>query len=308
MQVAFLATPQVHLLDLSGPAHIFYEAAEHKQEISLHYICLDNNIELRTSSGLNFSKLDPFYTLKLKKGDLLFIPGLESDLLLDPTFNKKLVPFFQWLKEQYSKGVLLCSVCTGAFLIAQSGLLKGKTCTTHWKYLDQFRKKYPEVQLLGNRFFVECDGIYSSAGVSSGIDLALFILEKTYGSYFAAQIAREVVIYHRRGEADPQLNIFLNYRNHQENRIHEVQNWLTQNLKVASNIENIAENVNMSGRNLTRLFKKTTGITIGQYIEKLRFETATKLLEEGATMDHVAMECGLKSTNQLRSILKKVSQ
>lgn len=307
MQIAFLATPEVHLLDLSGPAHIFYEAAEHKPEISLHYISPDDNTELKTSSGLHFSHLSPFYSLELSKGDLLFLPGLESDLLLDPDFNRRLQPFYKWLRKQPLKGVSICSVCTGAFLLAESGLLDGKECTTHWKYLDVFKKKYPKVTLLGDRLFVESEAIYSSAGVSSGIDLVLFILEKFYGSFFAAQIAREVVIYHRRSENDPQLNIFLNFRNHQENRVHEVQNWLTKNLNAAGNIEEIAEQVHMSGRNLTRLFKKTTGITVGHYVEKLRLETATKLLEEGAKMDHIAAECGLKSTNQLRKILDKMS-
>ena len=227
--------------------------------------------------------------------------------MADLSFNKKLGSFYQWLNEQFNTGVSICSICTGAFLLAEAGLLDNKKCTTHWKYLDIFKKRYPKVELLGQRIFVESGTIYSSAGVSSGIDLALFILEKEYGSFFAAQIAREVVVYHRRAEEDPQLNIFLNYRNHQENRIHEVQNWLSQHLSAAGNIEEIAEQVNMSGRNLTRLFKKTTDITIGQYIEKLRFETASKLLEEGATMEHAAMECGLKSTNRLRTILRRLS-
>ena len=114
-----------------------------------------------------------------------------------------------------------------------------------------------------------------------------------------------MVVYFRRGESDPQLSIFLQYRNHLDTRIHDAQNFMMENISTRFNLEDIAENVNMSSRNLTRLFKKTTGITIGNYLEKLRVENAVQLFFEGNKVEFVAKECGLKSTNQLRILLKK---
>ncbi len=149
------------------------------------------------------------------------------------------------------------------------------------------------------------EGLYSSAGVTSGIDLALYVLEVQFSSKLAADVAKEVVIYFRRSESDPQLSIFLQYRNHLDTRIHDAQDYMIKNISSSFTLEGIAENVYMSPRNLTRLFKKTTGITVGNYLEKLRVDRAILLLEEGNKVSYVSDQCGLKSTNQLRNLLKK---
>ncbi len=304
-KAVFLAPPEVHLLDISGPAHIFYEARDYGAPVTSHFITLNQNTRLSTSSGLVFADLQPFQNVALSEGDMLFVPGLQAELLLDPKFIDSARPFLDWMVEQHKRGVIICSVCTGAFLLAESGLLDQRQCTTHWKYFERFRKKFPRVDLLANRLFVESGHICTSAGVASGIDLALYLLEKKYGTRFASDIAREVVVYLRRGEEDPQLSVFLQYRNHQEDRIHEIQNWLSHHLSSGITLEELAFKVHTSARNLTRLFKNTTGITIGEYVEKLRVETAMHLLNEGAKVEAVTMECGLKSTNQLREILKR---
>ena len=305
VKAVFLSPPGVHLLDISGPAHIFYEAQEYGAKITSHYISLNEDTQLSTSSGLVFTELVPYHQVSLCEDDILFIPGLQAQLLFDPHFTRSLGPFLDWLILQYRQGATLCSVCTGAFLLAESGLLNGLQCTTHWKYFDKFQAKFPKVDLLTNRLFVENERIHTSAGVAAGIDLALYLLEKKYGSRFASDVAREVVVYLRRGESDPQLSIFLQYRNHQEDRVHEIQNWLSNHLSANYTLEDLALKVHTSARNLTRLFKNTTGITIGTYVEKLRVETAIQLLNEGAKVEMVARECGLKSTNQLRETLKK---
>ncbi|TRX57674.1 helix-turn-helix domain-containing protein [Fulvivirga sp. M361] len=304
-KVIFYTPPEVHLLDICGPAHIFYEAREYGADLTLHYIATDHHTNLNSSGGLAFTGLTPYQDLALSKDDILFIPGLQWELLSRNDFQDGLQPFFQWMITQHAKGVTICSVCTGAFLVAGSGLLDEAQCTTHWRYVDRFRAKFPRVQLLDNRLFVEDKGIYTSAGVSSGIDLALYLLELRYGSRFASDIAREVVVYLRRGEDDPQLSVFLKYRNHQESRVHEVQNWLSQHLANVPKIDELADKVCTSPRNLTRLFKKVTGITVGEYIENLRIETAIHLLSEGNKVEAVARETGLKSANRLREILKR---
>lgn len=306
MQAVFMLPPHVHLLDVTGPAHIFYEAACYGAPVhSVFSSIFLGQREVVSSSTLAFGQLTPFDQLDLGTGDFIFIPGLEGALLLSNDFLESSRPFLDWLIAQHRKGVTVCSVCTGSFLLAESGLLDGLSCTTHWKYADRFSHRYPAVRLLANRLFVQEKQIYTSAGVTSGIDLALHLVQQLWGPYFAAQIAKEVVVYFRRGADDPQFSVFIQYRNHMDHRIHSIQDRLAQSLDQKLKVEELADEVSMSPRNLTRLFKKTTQITIGDYLEKLRVERAEQLIGEGQTMQSAALHCGLKSTNQLRSLLRR---
>lgn len=301
----FLIPPEVQLLDIAGPIHLFYEANAYGAQFKSHFLGLNQCTKELSSAGLALGKLQPFWNYTLGPYDLLFIPGLESHLFFAADFKRKNQHFFSWLKEQHLNQAKICSVCTGAYIMAFAGLFNGKRCTTHWKYLRDFKARFPHAKLLSDRLIVKDGTLYSSAGVSSGIDLALFLLEELYGPVFATKIAKEVVIYMRRTENDPQLSVFLRYRNHLDSRIHLVQDTLAQNLDKKLKIEELAENSHMSPRNLTRVFKKTTGITIGEYLEKLRVEHALQLLSKGTKVNAVSWACGLQSSNQLRFLLKK---
>lgn len=241
----------------------------------------------------------------MQEGDVLFIPGLDYRLISSNDFLDTISDFLDWVKIQHQQRVHICSVCTGSFLLAETGVLQGKEATTHWKYLESFQTKFPDVELAPNRLFINQDNLYSSAGVSSGIDLSLHLLEVFFGTKFAVSIAKEVVIYFRRSSKDPQLSIFLQYRNHIDQCVHDVQDYIVENLEQGIRIEQLSDEVNMSSRNLTRRFKRTTGITIGVYVERLRVETAVTLLAEGHKLDFVIGKIGLKSSNQLRTLLKR---
>ena len=302
----FAIPPSVHLLDFGGPAQVFYEALDEGAALELKFVSLhQGNSGAASSCGVEFANLTDYNTVSLKQGDIIFVPGLAFNLLQDNAFLDSTRGFLEWMIEQYHNGATICSICTGAFLLAESGLLNGKECTTHWKYLKQLQEQYKMVNMVSNRLFVESDNIFTSAGVASGIDLALYILEKRYGSLFASKIAREIVIYFRRAGNDPQLSIFLKYRNHLEDRIHTVQEWMTHHFNEKFTMDHLAERVNTSPRHLTRLFKETTGITISQYAEKLRIEHAVQLLKENNKVEMIATECGFQSTNQLRHLFKK---
>ncbi|MEM9077027.1 MAG: DJ-1/PfpI family protein [Bacteroidota bacterium] len=306
MRAFFLIPPEVQLLDITGPAHLFYEAKEYGANIETYYLAMDNATDHEvSSSGMVFAELKSYEDYALSQNDLIFIPGLESHLFFAADFAEKYASFFKWLRAQSNNGARICSVCTGAYILGFAGLLNNKECTTHWKYFEDFQNRFPTAKLLQDRLLVKNENTYSSAGVSSGIDLSLYILEELFGSVFASKIAKEVVIYLRRSPNDPQLSVFLQYRNHIETRIHQVQDLLAQNLEDKYAIEDLAEKVHMSPRNLTRLFKKTTGTTIGHYLEKLRVEKAFQLLSKGEKVSAVSLACGLKSTNQLRTLLKK---
>ena len=297
--------PKVHLLDLNGPAQIFYEACEYGAEIDLHYVSVLDTPNTRSAAGLSFTDLTSFRDVKLTAKDLVFVPGIYFPLLSDPGFLIKCSPFFQWLRDQYRSGAGICSVCTGSFLLAEAGILNGKSATTHWKRFSSFTTRYPHIVLKKNRLFVVDSNIYTSAGISSGIDLALFLLEERFGKKLAADVAKEAVIYFRRSPGDPQLSVFLSHRDHLEDRVHRAQEYILKHISVPFIIPDIADEVNMSERNLTRLFKKTTGITIRSYVEKLRAERALQLLNQHHKMEYVAAACGLKNPARLRALLHR---
>jgi transcriptional regulator GlxA family with amidase domain len=308
LRAVFVIPPKVHLLDITGPAQIFYEAACNGAPLKLFFSTIFcEQTESDSLCALSFNRLTPYDQLALAEGDLVFVPGISFSLMTDDSFLHTSRPFLQWLAVQHQNGVIICSVCIGAFLLAESGLLDNRACTTHWEFTDRLKTLYPKVRVQTNRLFVQEDRIYTSAGVASGIDLSLYLVEQLWGPHFAAIIAKEAVVYFRRTLEDPQLNVFTQYRNHLDHRIHKLQDILLQSIDQKFTLDELAAKVNMSTRNLTRHFKKTVGITIGVYLDQLRAGHAERLVNEGHTLQAAALHCGLKSTNQLRHLLKRYS-
>ncbi len=296
--VFFYLNNGTHLLDLAGAVQTFHEATNYGIEYEIHYV--SDNPNQKSSANLGFSNLDIFSEIDIKPNDILIVAGFRVCYL-----NKENTGLFNWLKQADAVNATICSVCTGAFMLAEAGLLDGKECTTHWDFTGKLQKEYPRLKVLKNRLFVKSDNIYTSAGVTTGIDLALFLLEKRHGAKFAYQIARELVVYIRRDGSATQDSIYIQNRQHINSSVHEIQDWIIHHLDEKIKIEQLAERIYTSPRNLTRLFKTTTGITVGEYIESLRVEKAMQLLKENHKVDAVAQSCGFQSTNQLRNILKK---
>ncbi|MEM9982590.1 MAG: DJ-1/PfpI family protein, partial [Bacteroidota bacterium] len=287
-QIVFIVPPKVHLLDLSGPAHVFYEAKEAGAPLEVIFASFSSEENIESSANLFFSKLISVDALHLSTNDFIFIPGSE-DILRVIKDNQH---FSRYLQKWHEQHINLCSICVGIFWLAQAGLIAGKKSTTHWKYLDLLEKRYPATLVQKDNLFVIEENLYMSAGVSSGIDLSLQILEHLYGYHLTLQISKEIVYYFRRAGGDPQLSNYLKYRNHIDNSIHKVQDYIMNNLNKRFTLDDIAEEVNMSKRNLSRKFKNTTQLTIGAYIDLIRAERAKHLLDKGNKMETVARECG----------------
>lgn len=305
-RIAFAIPKGVHPLDLMGPLHLMYEAVEHGAE--MEYTLLSpypNDLEVASSADFGLTGLESYSDYGTGSFDLLYIPGADGTFLVDPSYLSDIRPFLTWMREQYEAGAVLASICTGALLIGEAGLLRGRSCTTHWKYLEVLQERFPQADVITNRLFVHDKGIYTSAGVSSGIDLGLYLLEQSFGAAFAADIAREVVLYLRRSGDDPQLSVFMQHRNHLDDRVHRVQDYLIQHLDEAPSNETLAGLIFTSPRHLRRLFKETVGITIRQYQEQLRMDIAVQLLREGQKVAAVTRRIGLRSANQLRALLQK---
>jgi transcriptional regulator GlxA family with amidase domain len=296
-KVLFYIVNDVHMLDLAGALQAFYEAGNYDNPYEIFFV--SDKKTATSSSHLQLSKFVSPSKIKLEKQDIVIIPGYTID-------NKKEnTTLSTFLQKANALGCTICSICTGTFALADSGILNHKSCTTHWKYTQLLQKKYPLIQVEENRLFVKDQNIYSSAGIATGIDLALFVLEEKHGAELAWKIARELVVYIRRDGDEAQESIYLKYRSHIHSGIHQIQDHIIHHLHEKMSIDVLADKIFTSPRNLTRLFKKITGITIGDYIEKMRIERAKQLIKAKYKMEAVAAECGFKSVTQLRSLFKK---
>ncbi|AYL95835.1 GlxA family transcriptional regulator [Mucilaginibacter celer] len=206
----------------------------------------------------------------------------------------RLAEFHHWLsKIDPKKTRRIASVCGGAFALAKAGLLNGKKATTHWERSENLEKEYPGVQVEAHQFFVRDGNIYTSAGVSSGIDLSLAMVEEDYGRDIAIRVARKLVFYLSRPGFQSQFgNLIPPYE--AENIAGKLQGWLKQHLHEPLDVTRIADYLSMSTRNFTRVFHKQTGISPAKFIEKLRVEAARKLLEDtDVPLERIAEQCGL---------------
>ena len=304
-KLAFIIPPTVELLDLSGPVQVFTEAKFYGFDVDIEFYQVEENPV--STAGLGFGPLPHFSKAKLKEGDFVFVPGMDMDYTNSIDFKSE-KEFFSWLKTCSEKKIYVCSICNGAFALGHAGLLNDIECTTHWRRVKALQQQFPKSRVVADMLFIKNNYVYTSAGISAGIDLALAILEDLKGPLFTHKVARGLVVYHRRSGKHNQQSVYLDYRNHINPQIHEVQDYLIDNLSRDNDIETLASLVGMSARNLSRVFKEKTGSTILEYITLLRIETASTMLNNpDFTMEYIASQCGFKTARQLQRILKKSS-
>jgi len=302
-KVAFVIPPTVELLDLSGPAQVFTEAKVHGMELEIEfYQYREGPI---STAGLGFGKIPDFKTAKLKEGDFVFVPGMDNEYVNSISFKAER-EFFDWLKECSETRITVCSICSGAFALGHAGLLKDTECTTHWRRVDALQMQFPQAKVISDILYIKSNNVYTSAGISAGIDLTLAILEDLKGALFTHKVARGLVVYHRRSGSHKQQSIYLDYRNHINPQVHEVQDYMIDNLSKENSIDSLADMVGMSPRNLSRVFKEKTGSTVLEYLTLLRKEFASTMLNNPEyTIEYIASKCGFKTARQLQRILKK---
>ncbi|PTS92047.1 AraC family transcriptional regulator [Pedobacter sp. HMWF019] len=299
-RVIFLVFNSVHLLDLAGAVTVFYESGCCGKHYDIHYVSPSPNPQ--TSSGLGITNVDPLHSIHVEKEDIVILAGMEI-AKWNRADDKLWIP---WLQNAAAQGATICSICTAAFALAASGLLDGQNCTTHWAWTAALQKEYPHLKVIENKLFVQSGRIFTSAGIATGIDLALYLVEEQHGVAFACRVAKDMVVYIRRDGMEVQNSIYLQNRQHINHHIHQVQDYITKHLQHKLTLEELAELVFISPRNLTRLFKSATGVTIGQYIQLLRQEKAKHLLKEKYKLAWIAQECGYRSSAQIRKLLKEV--
>ena len=289
----FALFPGCEILDLAGPIQAFHEAKLLGVPYEISY-CAPTP-EVPSAQGLGLSGLEPLP--EVQAGDLIIVPGY-------PTLEARVpVKLVSWLRQAHRAGVELCSVCTGAFALGEAGALDGRLCTTHWKRVPDLKARFPRAQVVGDRLFVIDEGLVTSAGIAAGIDMALALIERDAGPLVAGEVAREMVVYIRRDGAHDQESVYLDYQTHLSPGIHQLQQHLVANPGSRATLGELAKIAGMSERNLTRVFKRATGISIQDYRERLRVERARDLMKNPMmTLDAVAAACGFTDGRQLRRV------
>ncbi len=298
--VYLVVLPEVHLLDFAGPAQVL--AHERLVEApAVHYVSSRPNVI--AAQGLALTDLQPLPNSVAPKSWVVLIGFAKAHELINSRPAKETVA---WLKRQDWQNITLCSVCSGALLLAKAGLLADKKCTTHHALLDLLKRISPSAKVQEDRLFVNDQNIWSSAGISTGIDLCLHMVSITWGHRIANEIARDLLLYHRRDGHESQNSVWLQFRNHLNHRVHKVQDLIAQRPDCKWNIEQLASEVHVSPRHLARLFHDETGLSIGDYQQQLRLSLAEQWLQFSEyTIEQIAEKSGFGSTRQFRRIWAK---
>ncbi|UOG73421.1 DJ-1/PfpI family protein [Hymenobacter tibetensis] len=303
--IVFVIPDQCTLLDLAGPVQVFEEARAQGAAVELAYVRYQP--QARSSAGLVFAAVSPFDTVTLQAGDLVIVPGL-ADGALPSAADDTHPEFYAWLRALPEQGVALCSVCTGAFLLGAAGLLHGRACTTHWQQVGALQQAFPDSRVLVDRLFVHDRGVYTSAGIAAGIDLALALVEERFGPLLTYKVSRRLVLYYRRNGLHGQVSVYLDHRNHLHPGVHLAQDYLLDHLAENPTLEVLAEVAHSSPRNLTRLFRQHTGLTINDFSTKIRTEAARTLVAtSNLTRQAIAERCGFRDPRQLQRLLGRAA-
>jgi transcriptional regulator GlxA family with amidase domain len=276
-------------------------AAEMGGNISVHSCAPVQR--LRTSLGVELTGLAPL-PAQLPANSLVIITGNAHDATDDVRPEAQVV--VAWLRSALQPDTRVASICSGALLLAAAGLLDGRRCTTHHSLIDDLQTAAPTARVEENRLFVEDGPVLTSAGITTGIDLALYLIERHAGAALAARVARRQVVYQRRSGHDPQLSPWLAHRNHLHPAVHRAQDAIAEDPVRTWSVAALAERAHVSPRHLTRLFAEHAGISVIGYQQRLRIARARELLaDRQLSVERVADLAGFASARDFRRVWRR---
>ncbi|MDP4262688.1 MAG: helix-turn-helix domain-containing protein [Bacteroidota bacterium] len=279
----------------------FLEAEGKPALFKVQLVGLSKEIKLENSL---FSVHTDMLLQDIKKTDLVFIPALSGDMNKALELNKELIP---WIIDQYKNGAEVASLCIGAFLLASTGLLDGKKCSTHWNSANQFRNMFPDVELVDGSIITEENGLYSSGGANSYWNLLLYLVEKytnretaiKASKFFAIDIARN---------SQSSFIMFKGQREHEDDAIKKAQDFIEQNFQEKITVDQLADTFAMGRRSFERRFKKATSNTVVEYIQRVKMEAAKRSFESSRkNINEVMFDVGYTDTKAFRSTFKKIT-
>jgi len=296
-RVVVLAFPGVQPLDVIGPAEVFAgaDALAGGGAYAVEVVAQSREPIDTRSSGYG---IVPGRTTARCRGpiDTLVVAG---GFGVEEAQND--ASLVRWIRSAARRSRRVTSVCSGAFLLARAGLLEGRTVTTHWASTAELARRHPELEVDPNPIFIRDGDIWTSAGVTSGMDLSLALVEEDLGRDIAVEVARWLVLFLQRPGGQAQFSSHLTAQLAERRPLREIQAWVADNLDADLRVEALAERAAMSPRNFARFFRRETGITPAAYVEELRVERARQLLEEGTDpVELVAARCGFGTPETMR--------
>lgn len=241
---------------------------------------------------------------EIQSTDLIIIPALDGDIPQLLEANKEFIP---WIVQRYNEGADVASLCVGAFLLASTGLINGKRCATHWMFANYFRKMFPQVNLVEDKIITDENGIYSSGGAFSYLNLILYLVEKFAGRDIAVFMSKAFQIDIERRSQSP-FQIFHGQKDHEDEPIIKAQEFIEKNFSDRISVEQLSSMIALSRRNFERRFKKATSNTVMEYIQRVKIEAAKKGLETGRkTVNEVMYDVGYSDPKAFRVIFKKIT-
>lgn len=297
--IGMLVFPRFQLLDIAGPSDAFGEVrvlSNGESEYEIFTIGTTRGA-VQSSSGMTVMPdrtiFDP-----CPHFDTLIIPGGLGvfNILEDTTV-------IEWISKQGQDCRRISAVCNGVFALGAAGMISGKTVTTHWMDVPRLSSMFKRAVIEPDHIFVKDGHIYTTAGVTAGIDLSLVFIEEDFGKKMALDVAKYLVVYLRRAGGQSQFSPLLETQASENSVVATVQNYVMSNLEMRHTLESIAEYLNMSPRNLTRLFKKECGMSPMSYVNDARIDVARRYLEStDLSYKEIAQRCGLESVEALRRI------
>lgn len=321
--VVFLLLPGVHLLDLAGPAQAFFTAGDFGYRYDLRYVSGAPSDGAPSAVGPGVTApggavgpgpdagvVASAQGLPLLVGtdwpalgpdDLVVVPGWRVGG--DPGAWPRLTAATrERLRAHHAAGGTVASICAGSDALGQAGLLDGRRCTTHHAVQDALAARHPRAHVVRDVLFTSDDGVVTSAGIASGIDLSLHLLAMRHGPGLAARVAREMVVYARRNGTEPQDSAMLRHRSHVDDTVHRAQDHIDEHFARALPLADLAARTGVAERTLTRAFTRATGVTPLRYQQLLRRERAEHLIGQGATVDAAARTVGFEDSRSLRRL------
>ena len=296
-RVVITGPPPVQILDVSGPLEVFSNSAVY----DIQLVTPDSGNTLRTNRGIDLGNAIPLSkctglidTLVIAGG-----PGAECGSY-DPDF-------IQWIREAASRSRRVASICTGAFMLAEAGLLDGKEAVTHWKFCDKLAREYPKVLVKRDPIYLKDGCIYTSAGITAGIDLSLALVEEDQGHQVSLQIARFLVMFLVRPGGQAQYSHMLSHQATASQPLRELQVWMLEHLRDSMTVESLAERLGVSSRHFTRVCLRETGMNPGQFINRMRVEAAQQFIDSSKKgLKEIADACGFHSAEAMRRAFSRV--
>ena len=292
--------------NIEGPRQVFTEVNQLMTSMGKQPLFKIQLVGLSKESQLN----DGLYTIStdvfsaVEKTDLIILPAMYGDLKEAISLNQDFIP---WIVNQYNSGAEVASLCLGAFLLASTGLLKGKKCATHWLAVNDFRKMFPDVNLVEDKIITDEHGIYSSGGAYSSLNLILYLVEKYAGRETAVFCSKAFQIDIQRS-SQSQFMIFMGQKEHEDEPIKKAQEFIENNFQNKITVEELASMIALSRRNLERRFKKATANTVVEYIQRVKIEAAKMSLESSReNINEVMYKVGYSDTKAFRSTFKKIT-